>query len=63
MIMRARIALRKAGLIPLEDKATENALIEEEMGKIKQSRGRAVLMGEILDAFHKGEEVSSAFML
>ncbi|KAH9486088.1 hypothetical protein JR316_0000152 [Psilocybe cubensis] len=56
VIMRARVALRKAGLIPLKDKVEETSLIEEEMQNIKRGKGRVVTLGEILSAFHKGEE-------
>lgn len=62
VIMRARIALRKKGLIPVEDKAIENDIIRNEMTAIKACRGKPVSTEEIIAAFHKGDEVSAVFL-
>lgn len=55
--MRARIALRKHGCIPLKDKNKEDALISKEMDAIKAKNGRSVDPGDIISALERGDEV------
>jgi len=53
--MRARVALRKAGMpLPIED-------VEEEMRKIRSNNGRFVTVKDIISAFECGEEVIVPF--
>ena len=60
--MRARIALRKAGLIPIYDKkdgeALEASLIDSEINAVKSgSPGYPVTVNDIINAFIRGDEV------
>ena len=55
--MRARIALRKHGCIPLEDKKKEETLIEKEIDSVKANNGRPVDAGDIIGALERGDEV------
>jgi len=55
--MRARIALRKHGCIPLEDKNKEEALIDEEIDSVKSNKGRLVDTSDIICALDRGDEV------
>ncbi|KAF5311336.1 hypothetical protein D9611_012629 [Ephemerocybe angulata] len=54
--MRARIALRKAGVLPVDDKEGEEALLLKEMGDVKKGKGRPVTEGDVLEAFKNGDE-------
>lgn len=62
--MRARIALRKAGKLPVKDKAgaeretEETQLVDSEILAVKGARGHPVSKEDIVEAFCKGEEVS-----
>lgn len=55
--MRARIALRKFGLLSVDNKDTHDLLISQEMEKIKQGKGRDLSEEDIIDAFSRGDEV------
>ena len=55
--MRARIALRKHGCIPLEDKKREEALIDKEIDFVKANNGRPVGARDIIGALERGDEV------
>lgn len=55
--MRARIALRKAGILPVDDKVKETALVHEEQEKAKSGNGHPVNEKDILEAFRRGDEV------
>ncbi|KAJ3510253.1 hypothetical protein NLJ89_g4787 [Agrocybe chaxingu] len=55
--MRSRIALRKAGLIPLEDKMAEKVLIDKEMLAVKSKGGHPVDADDIIAALERGDEV------
>lgn len=57
--MRARIALRKAGVLPVDDKKKESTLVLEEQEKTKCGKGHPVSEKDILDAFRRGDEVRS----
>ena len=59
--MRARIALRKHGCIPLEDNKKEGALINKEMDAIKANKGRPVDAADIISALERGDEVRLFF--
>lgn len=50
--IRARIALRKAGIKP----SIKN--VDDEIIKIRQKRGYPVNLGDIITAYEDGEEVS-----
>ncbi|CAA7270712.1 unnamed protein product [Cyclocybe aegerita] len=54
--MRARIALRKAGLIPLADEKEEARLIEKEVKAVVRSSGLPVREQDLIDALCRGEE-------
>ncbi|KAF6746320.1 hypothetical protein DFP72DRAFT_923167 [Ephemerocybe angulata] len=54
--MRARIALRKAGVLPVDDKEGEEALLLKGMGDVKRGKGRPVTEGDVLEAFKNGDE-------
>ncbi|KAF8957580.1 hypothetical protein BDZ97DRAFT_1924462 [Flammula alnicola] len=54
--MRARIALRLASIIPIDDKAEEKNLILEEVLAVKNGKGRPVTEDDIICAFSKGNE-------
>jgi hypothetical protein len=55
--MRARIALRKAGCIPLEDKSKEDALIDEEIDAVRVNKGIPVSVDDVVNALGRGDEV------
>ncbi len=58
--MRVRIALRRAGAIPLEDENKEKELIEQEKLAVKAGRPcYAVTEDDIMKAFLKGDEVDN----
>ena len=59
--MRARIALRKHGCIPLEDKKKEKTVIEKEIESVKANNGRPVDAGDIIRALERGDEVRLFF--
>lgn len=65
--MRARIALRKAGILPVvgmtgEEKDNEEKyLIETEMLKIRRREGTPVDKDDIITAVCKGEEVCQSY--
>ncbi|KAF8177598.1 hypothetical protein BJ912DRAFT_1063501 [Pholiota molesta] len=54
--MRARIALRLASIIPMDDKDEEERIISEEVDSIKKDRGRPVSSDNIIAAFSDGDE-------
>lgn len=56
--MRARIALRKYGLIPLENKDAEGEVIVAEVLAIKADKGRELTPDEVISAICRGDEVS-----
>jgi hypothetical protein len=58
MMMRVRIALRKKGLIPLEDKKAEEELIEASK---KRQEDFKVTKDDVLNAFYEGHEVSCGY--
>ncbi|KAJ3520714.1 hypothetical protein NMY22_g12627 [Coprinellus aureogranulatus] len=55
--MRARIALRKAGLLPAQDSASERKLVDRERALIAAYEGHPVSQQDIIDAFERGDEV------
>lgn len=61
--MRARIALRKAGKLPVTDgmgeakTAEEDRRVKDEIIAVKNNRGLPVGKDDIIEAFCKGEEV------
>lgn len=57
MSMRARIVLRAAGSIPIDNKEREEALVNEEVEKIRRGKGKKVTTRQILEAFSNGDEV------
>jgi hypothetical protein len=59
--MRARIALRKFGLLSADAKETRDLLVSQEMEKIKQGKGRDLSEEDIIDAFSRGDEVRLPF--
>jgi hypothetical protein len=65
--MRARIALRKAGILPVvgmtdeEKDEEEKSLIETEMLRIRRREGTPVDRDDIIMAFCKGEEVCQSY--
>jgi hypothetical protein len=62
--MRVRIALRKAGAIPLEDKNREKELVEQEKLAVKAGRPcHSVTEDDIIKAFLKGDEVGNLLIL
>lgn len=60
--MRARIALRKAGCIPLEDKSKEDALIDEEIDAVRVNKGRPVSVDDVVNALGRGDGGPSFFL-
>ncbi|KDR85964.1 hypothetical protein GALMADRAFT_219022 [Galerina marginata CBS 339.88] len=54
--MRSRIALRKAGAIPLEDKDVEEDIINAEMAAFRANGGLPVTEEDVIAAFSQGEE-------
>ncbi|KIM36909.1 hypothetical protein M413DRAFT_282123 [Hebeloma cylindrosporum] len=54
--MRARIALRKHGCIPLADKSKADVLFDEEVDAIKANNGRPLDAGDIISALERGDE-------
>ncbi|KAF5322664.1 hypothetical protein D9619_002219 [Psilocybe cf. subviscida] len=56
MSMRARIVLRAAGSIPIDNKEREEALVNEEVEKIRRGKGKKVTTRQILEAFSNGDE-------
>lgn len=62
--MRVRIALRRAGAIPLEDKDQEKEVIEQEKLAVKAGRPfYPVTEDDIISAFLKGDEVGNFLIL
>ena len=59
--MRCRIALRKAGVLPVDNEIEEQRLVEAEKIKVKANRGTEVTEDDILQALERGEEVSFFF--
>lgn len=64
--MRARIALRLAGLIPVKDatgdeKANEEEVVKDEIKAIQRGNGRYVREEDIIAALSRGDEVSLYF--
>ncbi|TEB37851.1 hypothetical protein FA13DRAFT_1725470 [Coprinellus micaceus] len=53
--MTARIALRKAGLLPARDAAAEDELVKEELESIKIRKGRPITRDDIIAAFERGD--------
>ncbi|KAJ3544323.1 hypothetical protein NMY22_g2817 [Coprinellus aureogranulatus] len=51
--MRARIALRRDGILPAADKDTEHKLVGEEMAKMRKKQGRTVYEGYIVQALRQ----------
>lgn len=60
--MRARIALRKEGIIPPSstDPDAEDTLIQAELKDIQKGGGKIVTENDIIAAFSRGDEVSSS---
>jgi hypothetical protein len=56
--MRARIALRKAGVLPVDDAKEEDMLVKAEMDKVKGNKGTQVTEDDIIQALDRGDEVS-----
>ncbi|KAF8177599.1 hypothetical protein BJ912DRAFT_908633 [Pholiota molesta] len=56
LVMRARIALRLASVIPMSDKNEELRTIGEEVNLIKNDRGRFLSIDDIIAAFADGDE-------
>ena len=56
--MRCRIALRKAGVLPVDNKIEEEQLVNAEEVKVKANRGTYVTEDDILQALYRGDEVS-----
>ncbi|KDR75435.1 hypothetical protein GALMADRAFT_249491 [Galerina marginata CBS 339.88] len=54
--MRARIALRKGGAIPLEDKEDEKRRVEVEIEAIKRDKGQPVSVADIIAALSNNDE-------
>ena len=61
--MRARIALRKAGLLPVDDANEAEKLVKAEMDKVKANKGTVVTEKDIITALNRGDEVSCATSL
>ena len=57
--MRARIALRKAGVLPAQDLESEEGLVNEEVVKMRKKQGKPVDQDDVLGALRRGDEVSS----
>jgi hypothetical protein len=57
---RARIALRKAGLLPQDTLALEKEMVRQELERIKMGGGHPVEHRDIVEAFERGEEVSGS---
>lgn len=58
--MRARIALRKAGKLPVDDKETQETMVQEEVNAVKFNRTTLpVTVEDIVEAFVRGDEVCS----
>ncbi|KAJ3534018.1 hypothetical protein NMY22_g7102 [Coprinellus aureogranulatus] len=53
---RARIALRKAGLLPVGNRALEVELVRQELERVKKGEGHPVGRKDIISAFEHGEE-------
>jgi hypothetical protein len=60
--MRARIALRKVGVLPVADAHEAEILVKAEMDKIRASKGTEVTEDEIMGALNRGDEVSFFFL-
>lgn len=58
--MRARIALRLASIIPIDNKEEEARIVQKEVKAVKASKGRPVSEEDIIDAFCRGDEVISS---
>lgn len=58
--MRARIALRIAGLIPSGSVNRDKKLVKEELERIKSNMGHPINQEDIIAAFDQGEEVRFA---
>ena len=56
--MTARIALRKAGLLPALDEGVEAKLVKAELENIKIRKGSPVTQEDVIAAFDRGDEVS-----
>ena len=61
--MAARIALRKAGLLPAPNEAAEDQLVKEELQRIKIRKGRPITQDDGIAAFERGDEVRSTPIL
>jgi hypothetical protein len=59
-VVRARIALRKEGIIPLSstDPNAEDTLIQAEVKAIRKKGGKNVTEDDVIAAFSRGDEVS-----
>ncbi|KAF9562269.1 hypothetical protein CPC08DRAFT_761565 [Agrocybe pediades] len=54
--MRARIALRKRGLLPVDDKKAEEDLVDTEVQNVRENRGIALSEEEVISAICRGDE-------
>ncbi|KAJ3533682.1 hypothetical protein NMY22_g7235 [Coprinellus aureogranulatus] len=54
--MRARIALRKAGLLPVQDNS-EFILVKQELSRIRAQVGHPIDRDDIIAAFERGDEM------
>ena len=57
---RARIALRKAGLLPQDTLALEKEMVKQELERVKLGDGHPVEPRDVVEAFERGEEVSGS---
>ncbi|KAF8182322.1 hypothetical protein BJ912DRAFT_1145231 [Pholiota molesta] len=54
--MCARIALRLASMIPIDDKEEEARIVQNEVKAVSVNKGRPVSEEDIIDAFRRGDE-------
>jgi len=54
--MRARIALRKVGVLPVDDAREEEMLVKAEMDKVRGNKGTEVTEDDIVEALNRGDE-------
>ena len=55
--MRARIELRKSGLLPTQDIESEENLVNEQVAKIRKKTGLELAMDDVVQALRRGDEV------
>lgn len=55
--MRARIALRKLGVLPAQDPELEETLVNEEVVKMRKKIGQEPDQRDVLQALRRGDEV------